>query len=62
MKKMPLDKMISKELNSIAREMCDKYCKYGKQFKEDQEKYDDKNPTYFKHCTKCPMLDFHNAY
>ena len=39
--------------------MCEKYCKYGEQYKKDQEKYDDENPTYFKHCTKCPMNEFY---
>ena len=59
MKKTLLGK-ISNELLKKADAMCRTRCKYYKQYKIDQEKYDGENPTWFKHCQNCPMNEFFN--
>ena len=43
---------------NLAETMCENYCKYNEQFHKDQKQYDDKNPTYLKICTKCPLIDY----
>ena len=50
---------MEKELFDLAKTMCNQYCKYGEQFEKDQQDYDDENPTYIQHCSKCPMIQFY---
>lgn len=60
MAKKYLIKVVYDELQKKAKVMCEQYCKYGEQYKKDQAMYDDKNPTFLKHCTKCPMNEFYH--
>ena len=57
--KMLLQEIVAEEMQELAEVICEKYCKYGEQYKIDQEKYDDKNPTYLKHCLKCPLINYY---
>lgn len=50
--------IVEEECNDVAKKICKEYCKYGDQYREDQRKYDDKNPTFFEHCMNCPIIDW----
>lgn len=44
------DMTVSKILEEVIDSMCDKYCKYPEQYKDDNE-----DDLYAKHCDKCPL-------
>ena len=54
-----LTDVVSDYMYDLAKTICKEYCKYGEQYKIDQEKYDDENPTYLNICTKCPLIDYY---
>ena len=59
MSKKTIIETVQEEMHELAKTMCDNYCKYGQQCYEDQKNYDDDNPTYIEHCSKCPMIQFY---